>query len=81
MLSPLTQTCIKKKLLQSKFNNLSTEQTERPFLKKRQAYYEHSNKVGKLLSHQLRQISASHMITEICTTQGMMSTHPVTINE
>lgn len=68
-------------LLQSEFNSLSIKQTERLLLKTKQTYYEHCDKAGRLLSHQLKQSSADRTITEIRTEQGTISSHPTIIND
>lgn len=44
------------------------------------AHYEHGDKTGKLLSHQLKQAAAYRAIPEIQVTPGCTSTHPKTIN-
>lgn len=51
-------------LLQTEFNNLSIKQTELLYRTK-QTYYEHGDKTGKLLAHELRKAAASRAIPEI----------------
>ena len=68
-------------LLQTEFDNLSIKQTERLLLKTKQTYYEHGEKAGRLLCHQLKQVAANSAIPEIRLTQDATSTHPQIIND
>lgn len=52
-------------LLQMEFNNLCTNQAVRNLLKTKQKFYEHGEKAGRLLTHQLRQTNSNSQITEI----------------
>ena len=68
-------------LLQTEFDNLSIRQTERMMLKTRQTYYEHGERAGKLLCHQLKQTVAQNAIPEIRVSSDSTSSHPQTIND
>ena len=68
-------------LLKTEYDNLSIKQTERLLLKTKQSYYEHGEKAGKLLCHQLRQAAARSAIPEIRVSPGSTSTHPQIIND
>lgn len=68
-------------LLQTEFDNLSIRQTERMMLKTRQTYYEHGQRAGKLLCHQLKQTMAQSAIPEIRVSPDSTSSHPQTIND
>ena len=68
-------------LLQSEFDNLSIKQTEQLLFKSRQTFYEHGDKSGKLLAHQLKQAMASRAIPEIRVAPGETSTNPKIIND
>ncbi len=62
------------------FNNLSTHQAVRNLLKTKQKFYEHGEKAGRLLTHQLRQITSNSEITEINTGPGVTPCDPKLIN-
>lgn len=51
------------------------------FLKSRQSHYEHGERAGRLLSHQLRQYSAASFITEIQAADGTMKSDLKDIND
>jgi hypothetical protein len=70
--SPTLELYKERLLHQSEFDNLSTKQTEQHQFKSRQTFYEHGEKAGKLLSHQLR--------PEICVAADLTSTNPKEIN-
>ena len=79
--SLLTPELYKERLLhQLEFDNISTKQTTQLLFKLRQKFYEHGEKVGKLLPHQLRQSAASSGIPEICVAADVTSTNPNEIN-
>lgn len=49
-------------------------------LQTRVRFYEHGDKASKLLAHQLRQLSTSHLIPQILTNSGSNATEPLEIN-
>lgn len=62
---------VKKRMsLQTEFNTLSTQQAEYLISKSRHGYYEHGEKAGRLLAHQLRQRSVTQNIPAIINGQG-----------
>lgn len=67
--------------LQTEFDLLVSKEASEKFLKSRQVYYEHGERAGRLLSHQLRQYSTTNFITEIQTTNGERKSDPKDINE
>lgn len=72
----------KRKLdLQTHYNLLSTEKTERPLLKSRGYVYERGNKAGRLLAHQLKCRSASQQIPQIRKDDGELTTDPEEIKK
>lgn len=78
MLSPSDD--IYKLLLESEFDNLSTINAEEMLIKSRHMYYEYGYKPSRLLAHQLRQSSASRLISEIHTSSGL-TCDPQEIND
>lgn len=62
-------------LLKSDFDTLSTAVTEEMLIKSRHAFYEYGEKANRLLAHQLRQSSASHIIPAIKTHNTLLSDH------
>lgn len=70
-----------KLLLQSQFNTLSIRDTERLMLRTRQHIYEHGDRAGKLLAHQLRRSISKNVISEIVDESGHILTNHAKINE
>ena len=68
-------------LLQSEYDCLSIRDTEQLLYKSKQTHYEHSDKAGRLLAHQLRQKTAKTAIPEIRIAPDKTTTHPQTIND
>ena len=67
--------------LQTKdFDNLSTQQAEYFISKARHGHYEHGEKAGRVLAHQLRQKSANQTIPAIHDDQGIKCTDNKEIN-
>lgn len=60
--------------LQMEFDLLSTHHAENLILKSRHKYYEHGERAGKVLAHQLRQRTANQYISEISDEQNMKHT-------
>ncbi len=56
--------------LQTEFDYLFTFKAEEKLLKSRHEYYEYGDKPNRLLSHQVRQSSASQIISEINASNG-----------
>ncbi|KAF7649839.1 hypothetical protein LDENG_00134980 [Lucifuga dentata] len=63
------------------YNNLSTCQVEKNVLRSKQKLYEHGDKAGKILAHQLKQTTANLQISEINITQGVTTCVPQLIND
>lgn len=70
-----------KRMLQSEFETLSIKETEKLLLRTRQKIYEHGEKAGRLLSHQLRQSISSHSISEIRVNSHHTVTDPEQISK
>lgn len=68
-------------LLQSEYDCLSIKDTEQLLFKSKQVYYEHSDRAGRLLAHQLRQKTANTTIPEIRIAPDKTTTHPQDIND
>lgn len=66
--------------LQTEFNLTSTEQSEQMILKSRRMWYEHGEKASRILAHQLRRSETAHLIPEIKTQSGQITTDPQKIN-
>uniref|UniRef100_A0A3B5RAA6 Reverse transcriptase domain-containing protein n=1 Tax=Xiphophorus maculatus TaxID=8083 RepID=A0A3B5RAA6_XIPMA len=66
-------------VLQAEFDVLMTQHTTELLLQSGAQFYEHGDKAGKLLAHQIRRVSASRHISQIQTTQGI-TTDPMEIN-
>jgi len=62
-------------LLKTDFDTLSTVTTEEMLIKSRHTCYEYGEKANKLLAHQLRQSSASHIIQAIKVHNTLLSDH------
>lgn len=71
----------RKLLLNSEYKIRSIQQTERLFFKSRQKFYEHGERAGKLLAHQIKQSMSANTISEICKTSGEKTSDPKTIND
>ncbi|KAL7406088.1 hypothetical protein ABVT39_012978 [Epinephelus coioides] len=67
-------------ILQTEFDLLSTRDTAQQLLRSHHKSYEYGNKTGKLLTLQIRQSTASKMITEIKTSNGATTLDPREIN-
>ena len=67
-------------ILKMEFDLLSTRQTENLILKSQHSSYEHGDKAGKILAHQLRQRTANQYISEISDEQGLKHTKHSKIN-
>lgn len=66
--------------LQSEFDLITTTDAERLLLRSRATYYEHGDKAGRLLAHQLRRQAASHIIPQIKDSAGVLHTDPIAIH-
>lgn len=67
--------------LQTEFNLLSTKDAEKMLLKARGTLYEHGDKAGRLLAHQMKGKMASQQISQITNNSGSLVTNPSEINE
>ena len=67
-------------LLQMEYNNLSTHKVVSNLLKTKQKFYEHGEKAGRILAHQLRQSTSNSHITEINIGPGVTTSDPNLIN-
>ena len=65
---------------QTEYNLLTTRDAERLLLKSRGNLYEHGDKAGRLLAHQLKSRSASQSIPQIRESSGTLTTDPKSIN-
>lgn len=66
-----TQTYIKERnTLPSQYSNLTVDRTAYLLLKTGSTLFEHGEKAGKLLVHQLRQSAATNQILKILTLSG-----------
>lgn len=66
--------------LQTEFNLSSTKLIENLLNKSRHKSYEHGEKIGKILAHQLRQQSVDQSILEITDENDKKLTDPLEIN-
>ncbi|KAM7402819.1 hypothetical protein PAMP_018030 [Pampus punctatissimus] len=66
--------------LKMEFDLLSTYQAENLVLKSRHKYYEHGERAGKVLAHQLRQRTANKFISEITDEENIKHTDHAEIN-
>ena len=64
--------------LQTQYNLISTSERERLIMR---SHYEHGEKAGRLLAHQLKSKSASQSISQIEETTGEITTDPLKIND
>uniref|UniRef100_A0A8P4G9K3 Reverse transcriptase domain-containing protein n=1 Tax=Dicentrarchus labrax TaxID=13489 RepID=A0A8P4G9K3_DICLA len=67
-------------LLQMEYNNLSTHKVVSNLLKTKQKFYEHGEKAGRMLAHQLRQSTSNSQIPEINIAPGVTTSDPNLIN-
>ncbi|XP_051794339.1 calcium-binding mitochondrial carrier protein SCaMC-2-B isoform X1 [Acanthochromis polyacanthus] len=70
----------KRVLLQTEYNTSCTRQAEYLISKSKCGYYEHGEKAGHLLAHQLRQRSAYQTISAVNNDQGIVCTDNEEIN-
>lgn len=71
----------KKRLsLQSEFQLLSTSETTNRLRRAKATYYEHGERAGKLLARQIKETTASRLITEIRKDTGQSTFDPQEIN-
>uniref|UniRef100_A0A671WYB0 Reverse transcriptase domain-containing protein n=1 Tax=Sparus aurata TaxID=8175 RepID=A0A671WYB0_SPAAU len=73
----LSKRCV---ALQTELDLITTNEAERLLLHSRSKYYEHGDKSGRLLAHQLRRQTASRLITRIKDGSGVLQEDPVVIN-
>lgn len=66
--------------LRSEFDLITTTDAEHLLLRLRSAYYEHGDKVSRLLAHQLHRQASLRMIPQIKDSSGILHTDPNTIN-
>uniref|UniRef100_A0A3Q3ENM7 Reverse transcriptase domain-containing protein n=1 Tax=Kryptolebias marmoratus TaxID=37003 RepID=A0A3Q3ENM7_KRYMA len=66
--------------LQTEIDLITTNEAERLLLRSRSTYYEHGDRASRLLAHQLRRRTASHMIPQIMDSSGTLHQDPTTIN-
>lgn len=67
-------------VLQTELDLITTNEAERLLLHSRSRYYEHGDKSGRLLAHQLRRQVASRLIPRIKDGSGALQEDPVVIN-
>lgn len=79
-LSPSPEIYKDRSLLQAEFDTIMTDRTTELMLQSGAQFFEHGDKAGKLLAHQIRQVSASRQISKIHTSLGV-STDPSQINQ
>lgn len=63
-------------VLQTEFNLISSQQAEQMIFKSRRLWYEHGERLSKILAHQLRKSEATQFISEI----SQITTNPQKIN-
>ncbi|KAF3847423.1 hypothetical protein F7725_020451, partial [Dissostichus mawsoni] len=66
--------------LKTKFDLLTTYQTQNILLKNKSTFYEHGEKAGKLLANQLKGRRSKQLITSINTQSGNVTQDPTEIN-
>ena len=66
--------------LKAKYELLSSDKTERMLLKSRGLVYEHGEKAGRMLAHQLKCKSSDQQIPQIKRENGEITTDPLKIN-
>uniref|UniRef100_A0A3B3HDP0 Reverse transcriptase domain-containing protein n=1 Tax=Oryzias latipes TaxID=8090 RepID=A0A3B3HDP0_ORYLA len=79
--SPSPELYKKRLHLQTKYNLIATEKTEQLLLKSRGYLYEHGDKAGRFLAHQLKCRSAAQLIPQITKKDGTLTIDPAEINE
>lgn len=79
--SPNPELLSKRTSLQTEFNLLSTSETTKLINRSRHRYYEHEEKIGGQLAHQIRLTEALRHITEICTSSGNITKDRSEINQ
>lgn len=79
--SPTPDLYKKRVSLQSELNLLYTAETTKLLRQLRHKHYEYGEKTGKLLAQQIKETTASRLITEIRTNSGQTTTNPKIINE
>lgn len=79
-LSPTPEMYKRRLVLQTEYNLISTRQAEYLISKSRSYAYEHGEKTGRLLAHQLQQCTANQAIPEIQNDQGVRYTDTLEIN-
>lgn len=78
--SPLADDIKEDLLLQKEFDLLTTQKAENLLIRSHHVYYEHGDKTGRILAHQLRQKAASQEIPEIRDESGMVCIDHSAIN-
>lgn len=78
--SPTPELYKEKLNLKTQYELLSTEKTEYNLLRSRTFFYEHGEKAGRLLAHQLKSRSASRLIPTIRKSNQELTVHPLEIN-
>lgn len=79
--SPTPDLLSKRTSLQTEFNLLSTAEMTKLITRSRHKYYEHGEKIGRQLAHQIRMSEASRYITEIRTHGGNITKDQFEINQ
>lgn len=79
-LSPTPEMYKRRLILQTEYNLITTKQAECLISKSRSYAYEHGEKTGRLLAHQLKQRTANQSIPEIRNDQGVRCTDTSEIN-
>lgn len=67
-------------LLQTEFDSITNTKAIDLHLRSRLTYYEHGDRAGKLLSHQLKQLTTAGFITAVKNEQGQILTDQIDIN-
>lgn len=80
-ISPSPELYKKKLDLQTQYNLLLTEKTERLLLNSRGYVYEYGDKASRLLAHQLKSRSAAQQIPQIRKRNGELTVDPGEIND
>ncbi|CAJ1062856.1 LINE-1 reverse transcriptase -like protein [Xyrichtys novacula] len=78
--SPSPETYKERLSLQMQYDLLTTEKTENMLIRSRGLTYEHGEKAGRLLSHQLKKESAARNIPQIKNSDGLCTVIPTEIN-
>lgn len=80
-MSPSPELVKERQNLQMEYNLLTTHETEKLLLHSRGFLYEHGEKAGRLLAHQLKSRTASQQISQIRTDTGDLTVNPSVIND